>query len=572
MKKLLLLTSILLCRVVWSQIQFENRATALGIDFSCGNTYIGNGISFFDFDKDGWDDLSFGTETGRFPQFYKNFNGFFLPINLNLPDGQYQNKQINWVDFDNDGDYDLFLTSNTDGNRLFRNNGNLIFEDITLAAGLPTGNLFTFGASWGDYNNDGFLDVFISNRDSTVSTSTPNFLYRNNGDGTFTDVSEAAGIDRLKHLSFCSAFFDFNNDGWQDIYVSNDKVIHKNLLYKNNGDGTFTEIGAQSGTDVSIDAMTVTIGDYNNDGWFDIYVTNLGESVFFKNNGDETFTDVALETGTQFNSNGWGAIFLDGENDGDLDLYVSGELFNHPQLKSAAFFENTGNNGFSIPENAGFENDQANSYSNAVGDLNNDGLADFIVTNSNNQNVYVWENQNTSNKNWIKIDLEGVSSNRDGIGSVIELSANGQKQYLYTLNGEGYISQNSKTKIIGLGNANIIDYIKIKWLSGIEDILFNVNVNQKISILEGSSLSTSEFMKQDFKIGPNPVTNELNIESLNQTVLKKIGIVNLLGQPVRTWEGSDFSIALNLETLNSGIYILTISTDVGTTTRKILKR
>ena len=158
------------------------------------------------------------------------------------------------------------------------------FTDITVSSGITTETMKSWGGAWGDYNNDGYLDLFLSNRD-IVNRDYPNLLYKNNGDNTFTDVSNLVGISNVNHISFCASFFDFNNDGWQDIYIINDRYNTSNIMYKNNGNGTFTDVSAASGTNISIDAMSSAIGDYNNDGWLDIYVTNttLG-NYFLKNN------------------------------------------------------------------------------------------------------------------------------------------------------------------------------------------------------------------------------------------------------------------------------------------------
>lgn len=556
-----------------SQISFENKASDLGIDFSSGNTSDGNGVAFFDFDGDGWDDITFTSGSDRDLKFFKNNNGLFSEVTLNVSSLIYQTKQVNWVDFDNDGDKDLFVTSDTNGNRLFRNTGDLNFEDITGNSGLITTNIYSYGASWGDYNNDGFLDVFISNRDPSTSTTTPNYLYRNNGDATFTDVSEAAGIDRLKHLSFCSAFFDFNNDGWQDIYIANDKFNQENLLYKNNGDGTFTEIGASSGTNIAIDAMTVTIGDYNNDGWQDIYVTNSpGGNVLFRNNGDETFTDVADTSGTIFNSIGWGATFLDADNDMDLDLYVSGSNVTLPDLISAAFYENLNNGQFQIPTDAGFANDIGYSFSNSAGDINNDGFPDFVVTNSNDQNIFLWENKSASTNNWLKINLEGMTSNKDGIGSVIEVSIDNQTQYRYTHCGEGYLSQKSSSEFFGVGSNTIIDSIKITWLSGTIDTFNNVSVNQAMTIVEGSSnvLSDTDFEIDNISLYPNPTGNVLNITS--RTIINAISVYNAEGQLITTKNSEKLKENINTSDYSSGLYYATVSTNNGNVTKKFIKQ
>ncbi|WP_411767179.1 FG-GAP-like repeat-containing protein [Winogradskyella sp. A3E31] len=579
MKKIILLGQLCaLMSTSFAQLSFENTAISRGIDFTCGTTYNGNGVSFYDFDGDGWDDISFASEDGSELAFYKNIDGLgFVPINLNLRDSannliNYQSKQINWVDFDNDGDKDLFVTSNDTGNKLFRNNGNLIFEDITSSAGFPSTDLNTYGASWGDYNNDGFLDVFISNRDPIVSSVTPNYLYKNNGDGTFTDVSVEAGIDRSKHASFCSAWIDINNDGWQDLYISNDKRNfdhNKNLMYKNNGDGTFTDISASSNTDILIDAMTVTVGDYNRDGYFDIYVTNAGECVLLKNNGDETFTDVAESTGTDWLSFSWGAIWLDGENDMDLDLFVSST--DNVMPMSTVYYENDGNGSFTAPGGIGFDSDEGYSHSNAIGDINNDGLVDFVVTNTEDQNIYLWENKSTTTNNWLKVKLQGTLSNKDGIGSVIEISVNGEKQYHYTNCGEGYLSQNSSSEFFGIGTNTVIDYIKVTWLSGIVDVINNVSANQLITVVEGNNalnLNDKEILKVE--LSPNPAASSIKIKSPVQ--ISKLSIYNVLNQNILNQSPRGQSFDINIENLKSGLYLIILESNEGLTTKKFIKK
>ncbi|GAA3565284.1 hypothetical protein GCM10022395_14600 [Snuella lapsa] len=486
-KYFILLLAILVINVVNGQINFIDRAESSGLGISCGTTYLGNGVSFYDYNKDGYDDLTFATEDGQNIRFFKNTgsNGF-IEEHLNISELNYQTKQVNWVDIDNDGDKDLYVTSDTNGNRLFVNDGNLNFIDITNFSGLPEQNIFTYGASWGDYNNDGYLDVFICSFDSNKAI--PNFLYKNNGDNTFTNVSESAGISSLGHLSFCAAFLDYNNDGWQDIYISNDRIFNPNILYKNNGDGTFTDKSQESKSDIRIDAMSVTIDDFDNDGWFDIYVTNSPDdgNVFLRNNGNGTFTDIAPSTGTKVFGVCWGAVFLDAENDKDLDLYVSSSLNGTSVYNSSVFFENLGDNKFQSDINVGFFNDNKPSHSNAIGDVNNDGLYDIIVSNTDDEFINLWMNESVTNNNWLRIELEGTVSNRDGIGSVIEISANGTKQYRYTLCGEGYLSQNSSSEIFGVGSDTLVDYVKVKWLSGIEDYYYNVDVNQSLTLKEGT--------------------------------------------------------------------------------------
>ena len=553
-----------------AQIYFQDTSSTIGLNFSTGSTYLGNGVSFCDADNDGWDDLTFATGAGLPVLFLKNVNGTFVNQPFNFTDPLYQTKQVNWVDYDNDGDKDMFVTSNTNRNILYNNDGSFNFQDVTASAGLPMTNLKSYGASWGDYNNDGFLDVFICNRDENFIE--PNYLFKNNGDGTFTDVSAVAEIHNTSKLSFCAAFFDFNNDGWQDIYVSNDKPNNLNVLYKNKGDGTFSDVSQSSGTDIGIDAMTVTIDDFNSDGYLDIYVTNgPAGNVFLKNNGNETFTDIAASSGTKFNSLGWGAVFLDAENDTDLDLYVSGSLNGSiPSLLSAAFYKNQGNGTFVIPNNAGFANDNRESYSNAIGDFNNDGFLEIVVNNSNNQNLSFWHNQTVSNNKWLKVKLNGINSNKDGVGSVIEIAINSAKQYRYVLCGEGYLSQNSSTEVFGLGNNTQVDYVKVKWLSGIEDIIYNVNSNQLIEITEGNHpLSLSSNQQDLFEYYPNPVKNKLNFKSSEP--ITKITIFTILGHYLKTLNLSDTTNSIDLSDFTKGLYLIKVETQSQVKNLKIIK-
>ncbi|MBT8273238.1 MAG: VCBS repeat-containing protein [Bacteroidia bacterium] len=561
--------SVCLSHLAFGQLSFDEEAAVMGLNTTCGTTYLGNGISFADYNNDGWDDITLTTATGVAVRFFKNTNGMFSEEFLNIPSTTFEQKQVNWVDIDNDGDKDLFVTSDTDGNRLYENDGSLNFQDITMSAGLPTTNMFTYGASWGDVNNDGYLDVYISNRDITFMHT--NKLYLNNGNKTFSNITNSAGVG-IAQLSFCSSFFDYNNDGYQDIYISNDKYYTQNYLFRNNGDNTFTDVSQQSQTDCSIDAMTTTIGDYNGDGWFDIYVTNGPEgNLLYRNNADGTFTDIAESSGTFFESLGWGAVFLDADNDMDLDLYVSGSLDGSiPGLISAAMYENIGVDSFTIPGNAGFDDDVGDSYSNAIGDVNNDGLPEIVVSNSSDQDLYLWSNKSSLSNNWLKIRLEGTDSNRDGIGSKIEISVNGTKQYRYTLCGEGYLSQNSNTEFFGLGTNTVVDYVKVNWLSGTEDIFYNVSANQVLDILEGSeTLGLNDPLINDFKIFPNPVSDLLNVEA--DQAIQSVRIYNLLGQIVMTFEPNDHRSKLDVSSLNSGTYIVKIVSEDSQKTLKLVK-
>ncbi|MBO3117360.1 VCBS repeat-containing protein [Winogradskyella sp. DF17] len=552
-----------------AQIFFTDESSNSGINVICGNTYIGNGITFYDYDNDGWDDITIGSVGGDPIRFFKNINGFFVQQTINISDNDFHNRQANWVDIDNDGDNDLFLTSDSNGNRLFENLGNMIMQEITSTCGMMTDIFPYFGASWGDYNNDGFLDVFISVRDLDI----PNILYKNNGDKTFTLVNSQVGLLNSGYMSFCSAFIDYDNDGDQDIYVSNDKQGIPNLLYRNNGDETFTEVAQSAGAALSIDAMSVTVDDLNSDGWLDIYITNDDSpSVLLMNNKDGTFTDVADFAQVTFNSIGWGAVFLDADNDMDLDLYVSGDTDgSNPLYLSSAFYRNRSNGTFQLEVDATV-NDFAESYSNAIGDSDNDGYPEIVVNNNNHNNIFLWKNNTTQNNNWLKVKLEGTLSNRNGVGSFIEISINGEKQYRYTLIGEGYLSQNSGTEIFGLGTSSIVDYVKVKWLSGLEDIFYNVSPNQTLNIVEGSSpLSSKEYDLRKFSYFPNPVENILTLNALSNNI-NNIVIFNMLGQEVMQLQPNSLNSELDMSSLQTGTYFVKVTVANETKTIRVVKQ
>jgi hypothetical protein len=572
MKKIpFLIIAILSFFSSYGQLAFTESASSLGVGVSYGASQFGGGVSFVDFDGDGWDDITFSSDENNKTYFYKNTNGTFQQVTFPGIDDTYKTKQVLWVDYDNDGDKDFFATSVAGLNKLYRND-NGSFTDITAASGLFTDDLFTYGASFGDIDNDGDLDLFICNRGG--STLQKNYLYRNDA-GSFTDISASAGIRSTGELSFCASFFDYDDDGDQDIYIANDKYDNPNRLYRNNGDNTFTDVSVASGSGIYIDAMSTTIGDYNNDGLFDIYVTNTeGGNQLLKNNGDNTFTDTAASTGTSFLSTAWGAVFLDADNDRSLDLYVSGMLDGTGGYLPSAFYHNNGSNVFSIPHNIGFTNDTRESYANAIGDVDNDGLPDILVMNDTDNN-FVWKNTTTTSNNWLKIKLEGVSGNKDGIGNKIEVHAGGVSQYRYTICGEGYLGQNSLYEFIGLGGATNVDYVKITWKhSGQVETITNITPNQAITIQEGNGvLSVPSNTYTTVKLYPNPSnTGQFSIFSPQIDEKISIKIYDISGRLVMEQSNLFHTNMIDLQSYAKGIYIAKVTSGTRTASLKLVYR
>ncbi len=572
MNKILFLVFLFFVSTVSAQISFEDVANDIGTAYGYGTSTWGGGVSFADFDNDGWDDLTFATEEGTEIYFLKNNDGIFNSVSLNGISNTFKTKQVIWIDYDNDGDQDFFVTGFEGVNKFYKNEGDMNFTDISSTIGFFQTDLFTYGVSFADMDNDGDLDAFISNRDGEADDQR-NYLYRND-EGTYIDITESAGLSMSSHLSFCSIIFDYNKDGFQDIYISNDKPDNLNILYKNNGDGTFDDVSEYSGAGIGINAMTTTIGDYNNDGWFDIYITNTPEgNELLRNNGDGTFTNVAEATATTFNSVGWGAVFLDADSDGLLDLYVSSDFDGSVgSFLSAAFYHQQNNETFSIPQNIGFQDDTRKSYTNAIGDIDNDGKPDIVVGNDIEPN-FLWANKTVNENNWLKVKLEGVISNRDGIGNTIEINIDGQSQYRYTLAGEGYLSQNSFYEFFGMGNATEVDYVKVTWTAtGETEIITNIAANQAIIIKEGSGVLSSENNLKDttFSIYPNPSSNGIfKLSVLNQEKVS-VQVFDISGRLITEKNNLRDNDQINLSQYQKGIYIARLSSETKNKTLKLV--
>jgi len=547
-----------------AQILFEDEAQIRGLTNHTGTLPNGSGVSFIDYDDDGLDDITMPSGEGIPLRFYKNIGGFFIEEILITPQITYRTRSITWIDFDNDGDKDLFVASDTDGNRLFRNDGNNNFVDVTVSSGLFLDNVFTFGVSWGDVNNDGCLDFYMSNR--IESSPITNYLFISDCQGKFIEATESSGLTNEAALSFCSGFFDFNNDGLQDLYVANDK-FKPNFLYKNIGDGNFIDVSSSSGTNVVMDAMCVTIEDFDSDGDMDIYLTNSASNVsestvgniFYRNNGDETFTDIASSSGTFLECLAWGSVFFDAENDTDLDLYVNCEYSITPDgINESTFYESHANSNFIIPESVGFQNNTERSYGNAIGDADDDGKQDIIVFNNFDTPPFLWMNKTTTFNNYLNIDLEGVLSNKDGIGSVIEISIDGQKQYRHVMSGESYLGQNSLRESFGIGTSNTVDYVKVKWLSGIEDIVYNVSANTNLKIIEGNTLSFDDPNSDiTLQVYVNKQSSSINVNSNSE--INQIEILTTTGQKICNYDVNSNTFQTGIDFFTKGVYLVKVN-------------
>lgn len=478
---------LLLCSL-GSSAQFYNVAAAQGIDNVSEGTIYGNGVSFYDFNHDGWDDLTLGNGNET-PLFYENVQGDLQQVFFEIPIDPLGNVEIIlWADYDNDGDPDL-LTSQYGGYlQLWNNDGDFNFTNVAEAAGLDTGFWDWWGAAFCDYNHDGYLDLYAGKYYDTLNNLDPQkqgILYLNNGDGTFTDMTVSAGVELPPQAIFQPVWLDYNHDGWEDLYLIIDRIVWHNCLFKNNGDGTFTDVSFTSGTDVAVNSMTGTIGDYDNDQDFDIYVTNGPTTNYlFQNNNDETFDIVTEEAGLLVDMTSWGALWLDYDNNGWEDIFVgtTGFMWGANQNK---FYNNNEDGTFTdATVLVGLYGDISPSFVCAMGDLNNDGYYDFATNNNDPFPSAIWQNVGGTN-HFLSASLEGTIANKDGIGSWLTCYANDEIQIRYTHCGENIIGQNSAKEIFGLAQTTVVDSLRIEWNSGTVDTYYDLPVDEHLFFVEG---------------------------------------------------------------------------------------
>jgi enediyne biosynthesis protein E4 len=505
----------------------------------------GSGLAFFDFDNDGWLDI-YLTNGDRFDTQWPAGKAPTSHLYKNNRDGTFTDvteksglARTGWQtgvcigDYNNDGWDDLFCCF-WGHNVLFHNNGNGTFTDVTKKAGLWQEKVrWGAGCSFVDYNRDGHLDLFVCNYLQLDPKDVPppanagfcqwkgvpimcgprglpgdtNILYHNNGDGTFTDVSEKAGI--LKpgpRYSITSVAYDFDNDGWPDIYVAVDS--EPSILYKNNHDGTFTDVAVMAGCAYSDNGheqagMGIAVADYDCDGWFDIFKTNFADDTcnLYHNNGDGTFTDVTFEAGIGVNNQyvAWGCGFVDYDNDGWADLIqINGHVY--PEIDSYNFdqkfknprlvYRNLGNGKFkdvSAEMGPGIS-ERFSSRGAAFGDYNNNGGVDVLVLNMNDPPSLL-RNEGGNKQNWIKFKLVGTKCNRSAIGARVRVTTGKHVQMDEVHSGGSVMSQSDLRLHFGLGSAETADTVEVTWpTTGKIEKFAHVKANQIVMIREGEGI------------------------------------------------------------------------------------
>ncbi len=537
-----------------STIRFEEISRRAGVQFVTNGspsaqknqpeTMVG-GVALLDYDGDGYLDIyavngaaipSLEKEGPQFKNrlFHNNGDGTFTDVTEKAGvGGAGFGMGVAVGDYDNDGWPDLYV-ANVTGNQLFHNNGNGTFTDVTAKAGVAGGlfegkKMWSVSAAWVDYNNDGLLDLFVTNYcrwevdkdpvcmagnvraycDPKFYAPLPNTLYRNNGDGTFTDVSKETGISEYLGKGMGVAIADFDGDGYPDIFVANDKS--PNFLFHNLKGKKFEEIGttamvALSSDGKALSSMGVDFRDVNNDGKPDVWYTALEKETFplLFYRGGLVFDDATGRSGVGWKTmqmSGWSNGIMDLDNDGWKDLFVarghvldnSEQIVAWPYAQPNSILRNLGNGKFEdVSASAGPDFQKAAVHRGAAfGDLNNDGRMDAVVTVLNGQ-LEIFRNISKNNNHWLELKLTGTTSNRMGIGARIHVvGEDGMEQYNHVTTSVGYASSSDSRVHFGLGAAKVARKIEIFWPSGVRQVLNDVAGDRVVPVEEPNASTTT---------------------------------------------------------------------------------
>ncbi len=512
--------------------QFVDITASAGISFvhSIGDDELSNivessgaGCVFFDYDNDG--DLDIYLVNGRYLETVSSARGRHLAGQLknalyrNNGDATFTDVTEKAgvgdtgfgmaavaADYDNDGDRDLFVT-NYGRDSLYLNNGDGTFTDVTQKAGVGS-ELWSLGASFFDFDRDGLLDLYVGGylvfdpeyRNFYAAEAFPgplsyrgqkDILYRNKGDGTFEDVTRAAGVYSTKGRAMGVAACDIDDDGDEDLYVANDGM--ENYLYRNHGNGTFEEIALRTGTAFgqngeATSAMGPEFGDFDGDGLIDLLVPDMGYGCLYRNTGKGFFEEKSAEMGIaavlgQYTS--WSGNFLDYDHDSVLDVFIVNGDAHHLEPEEDTLFRGKGGRSFvdvSGASGPAFKL-KAVGRGSAAGDLDDDGDLDLLVLNLNGP-ARLYRNDGGNRSNWIMVRTVGTASNRDGIGARVRVKSGGTTQVRDIRSSSGYLSQGDYRAHFGVGKSKKVDRIEVRWPSGRTSTLDNVKVNQVITVTE----------------------------------------------------------------------------------------
>ena len=569
---------------------------------------MNTGAAWFDFDRDDDLDLYVTQGVGSNKLYENQGDGTFVDvaIALGVADSSHIGSGVAVADFDNDGWLDLFL-ANADHDVLFKNNEGLSFSDITDQVGtIDPDSARGMSASWGDFNNDGYLDLYVANHfNLNEQTEThQDRLYLNEGGHSFADVSEWLGLDALNGYGFIGSWTDYDEDGDLDLFLINDCGFNHTYLpsqlFRNDGSDAsggwqFTEVAASKGADHCHNGMGIAVGDYDRDSHQEYFYTNIGERTLLLHYNQGFFEDTAEASGVYANHPDaralwtWGANFLDYDLDGWLDLYVVAgtlslrtrtEVDPQPNL----LFRNRADGTFEDVTSQSGLDDPKRSRTSVYGDYDNDGDPDLFLVNSD-QKGYLFENVQQSGHHYLIVDLEGTLSNRDGIGARLTLTTpDGGRQYWETRSGSSLGGGDDLAAYFGLGNQDTVTSLTIVWPSGVIQTLNNLRSDQRLLVRESASITDIEetvpYVNQPtFDLYPNPFSEHLSIRvSAAHSGAWSAEVFDLLGRLVtilapsssqtHEWDGRDQTGTH----VPAGVYVVRLSHPNGTTEHLLVAR
>ena len=635
LNKTYILSSILaiMCLSLSAQ-NFTEVSLDIGVDMRHDHILeTGGGCAFFDYDNDGHEDI-FMTG-GKAPDglFRNNGDGTFTNViaNSGIEKDSLSSIAVAIGDINNDGCKDLFLpTMRIEDNNnwihspnlLFINNCDGTFSNITEGAGLLNDISFGVGATMGDVNQDGWLDIYVSSyieetgselddEGNFIFAHIPqdNFLYINNGDNTFTESAAAYGVGDYG-CTFSAAFTDYDQDNDVDLFVVNDfgGFVEPSCLYQNEfPNPSFSDVGDETGINSAIYGMGIAIGDYDEDGDFDYYETNFGRNVLHQNQGDGTFLDKSTEAGTEntwiiFNNTttvSWATFFADFDNNTYLDLYIANGFIpsGGPAPTSDinnydAYFQNNGDGTFTNIANLLGINNAWAARGGAFGDYDSDGDLDYMIVVQNDLGEFfdtinnpirplIFRNDTDNGNNWLTFQLQGTDIIRDAYGSRVELYADGRKFIREVDGGSSHASHNSSKVHFGLGNIEEVDSVKFIWLGGAEEVFIAPTINENYIVIQGEGFPVSNSALNNdfnFNVFPTIFNDEIHVSlelPINKkasffiydnrgTLIRDLGKQNLL-------QGENNININQLNHLPAGIYYLKINIEGKVMARKIVK-
>ncbi len=475
--------------LVWASVcpvraQLEDVSIDYLIEGSTMGSWFGAGLSTVDFNDDGWDDVSVSSSDGTVKLYQGGEDGLELHHEFQF---DHEAKAVLWVDVDNDGDLDLLLGVMHEGVYLYIRHADGALYLESEGRGIPMiANWDVRGISARDYDEDLDLDLYIcSYEDPYGATLQPNILLRNDGGGYYSDVTESAGVGNgLKH-SFQGTWFDWDDDGDDDLWVINDRTVYPNALYRNLGNGAFVDVAEDVGANTAIDAMSATVFDADNDGDWDLYSTNTEDNAnVFLRNDNGTYSDVTANAGIASLLYGWGTCAVDLDGDMYDDLMVATYRFPNNNPYDNHLYMNTGMGTF-IDMIEDWPNEQYQLYSIARLDLDADLCPDMIGL-GNSAHTQVLRNTNSEGASRLGVKLVGTTSNSHAIGSEVHVYAGGMHQMHQVSSGCDYVTQHTHTQFFGLDSETVVDSLVIEWPAGLTETHFNLPVDTLLTFIEGT--------------------------------------------------------------------------------------